>query len=191
MKVTLKQFAGIVKNYAETYEKVELLQKAKSISGERLNSFLPEKGDQKTGIFGEAFIFEFLTRSNYENLEFGTPSEKGWDIKGKKDNCIIRIQVKTTSEFAESRVISPIHYGWDHLYLVSLDKFFIPNGIWLLDNPSILDWKIDMKGHRVIKSKKMKHPEKQQFKGSKVIFDPNYTLDVFKEFKDRMNELYH
>lgn len=190
MKVTLKEFADMIRNYAEAYRAIELVQKAETPLKDRLNPFIPKKGDQKTGVFGEALVYEFLMRSNYTNLEFGTPSEKGWDIKGIKDHAFKLIQVKTTSAFAEKRIISPIHAGWDHLYLVSLDKSFIPNGIWLLDDPSVLNWKIE-NGKKILRSMKMKDPENSLSNGSRSLFNSGYPLiDLIQVFKETMHELY-
>jgi len=123
------RFIEVVKKYAEAYQDFEKIQKCPDFD------FVPKIGDQKTGIIGEAFIFEYLKRQKYVGLEFGNPSQKGWDIKyafGLAPNGVVLVQVKTVSAFAKIKAISPIHFAPDYceLYLVSLNKDFIPDNIW-------------------------------------------------------------
>lgn len=73
-----EDFLEILKLYSEVYLKFENFQKNKD------NIFIPKTGDQKTGIIGEALIFEYLSRLNETGLNFGTHSEKGWDIESSK-----------------------------------------------------------------------------------------------------------
>lgn len=64
-----EDFLEILKLYSEVYLKFENFQKNKD------NIFIPKTGDQKTGIIGEALIFEYLSRLNEKGLNFGTHSE--------------------------------------------------------------------------------------------------------------------
>jgi hypothetical protein len=50
------KFLEVVRKYADAYGQLECIQKDKSFD------FVPEIGDQKTDIIGEAFIFEYLKR---------------------------------------------------------------------------------------------------------------------------------
>lgn len=113
-------FISVVQKYAKAYETLEELQKDKKID------FVPEKGDQKTGVIGEAYVYEYLkSKLNPKNISFGETSQKGWDIKVHNK----KYQVKTISGFSEGKVISPIHDGWDELYLLKLNKKFIPEKV--------------------------------------------------------------
>jgi len=123
------RFIETVRKYAEAYTELEGIQKDKAFD------FVPEIGDQKTGIIGEAFIFAYLKQKKYTGLEFGSHSQKGWDIKylsGQAPNNVVLVQVKTVSAFAKTRKFSPIHFAPDYceLYLVSLNKDLIPDNIW-------------------------------------------------------------
>jgi len=123
------RFIEVVKKYAEAYKDFEKIQKCPDFD------FVPKIGDQKTGIIGEAFIFEYLKRQGHPNLEFGNHSQKSWDIKypsGLAANDVVLVQVKTVSAFSKTKRISPIHFAPDYceLYLVSLNKDLIPDNIW-------------------------------------------------------------
>jgi hypothetical protein len=122
------RFIEVIRKYAEAYREFEKIQKAPD--------FVPETGDQKTGIIGEAFIFEYLRRQGHPGLEFGNHSQKGWDIRypfGMASNGIILVQVKTVSAFSKTKAISDIHFAPDYceLYLVSLNEDLIPDNIWM------------------------------------------------------------
>ncbi|GHV05425.1 hypothetical protein FACS189485_12370 [Spirochaetia bacterium] len=122
-------FVDVVKKYAEVYKQFEDIQKDKAFD------FVPETGDQKTGLIGEAFIYEYLKRQGHPGLEFGGHSQKAWDIKypfGLAPNGIVMVQVKTVSAFSKTKAISPIHLAPDYceIYLVSLNEQFIPDNIW-------------------------------------------------------------
>ena len=67
-KYTFNHFLTDVKQYAKAYNRLELAQKDKT------QTFIPEKGDQKTGLIGEAFVHQFLLKKNYKNLKFGNCS---------------------------------------------------------------------------------------------------------------------
>ena len=109
-----KRFQDVVDKYAKAYADFEKIQK--------IISFVPEKGDQKTGIIGEAYIFKYLTEKGCKNLEFGDPSQKSWDIKYTEEGKETTIQVKTVSGFSEKKIISHILPGFKILYLVKLNK---------------------------------------------------------------------
>jgi hypothetical protein len=123
------KFLEVVRKYAEAYKQLERIQKDKAFD------FVPETGDQKTGIIGEAFIFEYLKRQEHPSLEFGNPSQTAWDIRypfGLAPNGVVLVQVKTVSAYSKTRRISPIHLAPDYceLYLVSLDKQLMPDNVW-------------------------------------------------------------
>jgi len=123
------RFIEVVRKYAEAYDNFERMQKCPDFD------FVPKIGDQKTGVIGEAFIFEYLRRQGHRDLEFGRTDQKGWDIKypsRSAPNEIVFVQVKTVSAFAKYKRISPIHPITDYceFYLVSLNENLIPDNIW-------------------------------------------------------------
>jgi hypothetical protein len=123
------RFIEVVKKYAEAYKDFEEIQKAPDFD------FIPEIGDQKAGIIGESFIYEYLKRQGHPNLEYGNHSQKGWDIKypfGLAPNGVVLVQVKTVSAFSKTKAISNIYLAPDYceLYVVSLSEDLIPDNIW-------------------------------------------------------------
>lgn len=116
-------FQKLVSDYARVYSKFEKMQKEAE--------FIPEKGDQKTGLIGEAYIYEYLSKSKCKKLGFGNHSEKGWDIECSNG----KYQVKTVSHYSDTQKVSPIHEGWDFLYLVHLNEKFVPDRILKIENP--------------------------------------------------------
>ncbi|GMO36215.1 MAG: hypothetical protein Ta2B_16310 [Termitinemataceae bacterium] len=128
-------FLKVVSEYAKIYETFEMIQK------DGRHDFMPVHGDQKTGIIGESFVYEYFKRNNMQDITFGGASEKGWDIEFSENNIVKKIQVKTVSIFSKTRTISPIHYGWDELYLVSLNTLFQPDNIWVVKLDNVKNWK--------------------------------------------------
>ena len=120
-----KRFQDVVEKYAKVYAEFESIQK----DTKNRISFVPEKGDQKTGIIGEAYIFKYLTEKGCKNLEFGDPSQKSWDIKYIEEGEEKTVQVKTVSEFSEKKIISHILSGFKILYLVKLNKNLFPEKV--------------------------------------------------------------
>lgn len=141
-----EDFLEIIKLYSKAYLKFEKFQ------NDRKNFFVPERGDQKTGIIGEALIFEYLYRQKQKDLHFGMHSEKGWDIESSK----YKYQVKTISAFSKTKILSPIHKGWNYLYLIQLNVNFLPERVLKIENSS--NWNKD-----IIKG--MKFPKE----GSKIV----------------------
>ena len=115
-------------SYAKAYEELQQLQET--------TPWIPA-GDQKTGSIGEYYAFVYLlSQFNEDALSFGGHSEKGWDSEiVQSPSC--RVQVKTVSAFLSSRIISPIHRGWDELFIIFLRKRFEPEGFWIVRDQSI------------------------------------------------------
>lgn len=177
------EFISDIKLYANGYSLLEKAQKNKN------QKFIPRNGDQKTGIIGEAYIYQFLLKKGYRNLEYGTASEKGWDIKAELGKKEYKIQVKTVSGFSETRTISPIHDGWDELYLLSLDKEFVPNGLWKINDPNELNWNVKVKTDgekaKYLIGKKMRKPDKAKGNsGSKELFEK--AENIYEDYKKYM-----
>ncbi|MFP3042420.1 hypothetical protein LQZ19_11445 [Treponema primitia] len=169
-------FIEAVKKYAEVYKQFEDIQKDKTFD------FVPKTGDQKTGLIGEAYIFEYLKRQGYPDIEFGGPSQKGWDIRYPFDLAIGRevlVQVKTVSAYSKTRAISPIHLpssGYWELFLVSLNGQFIPDNIW---RPTVTAYDTE-----VITGTRMPKNDQDFASGFTEI------ENVFEHFKSLFPELY-
>jgi hypothetical protein len=145
-----------IREYAEVYSTFEKLQKETS-------SLLPKHGDQKTGIIGEFYVYQYLR--DKRDLKY---SEHGnaWDIEytDEKTNKIVKIQVKTAlTGFSKTNTLSPIKKGWDFIYLVSLNKKFMPNGFWINKYDENM-----FKGREIIQSARIKDPANDKSKGSEI-----------------------
>jgi len=177
-----KRFIDVVKKYAEAYRDFEEIQKAPDFD------FVPETGDQKTGIIGESFIFEYLKRQGHPNLEFGNHSQKGWDIKypfGLAPNGVVLVQVKTVSAFSKTKAISNIFLAPDYceLYLVSLNEQLIPDNVWKPKNFNPAKVKVQ-DGEEVVVGTRM--PKDEYDTGSGFTELEN----IFEDFKATFPELY-
>ncbi|MDZ7663006.1 hypothetical protein [Thiohalophilus sp.] len=119
----------VIKKYAKAYSEFQDWQDSHpAIPG----------GDQKTGCIGEYYAYIYLLYSYPDaELKYGTHSEKGWDIELTNGISKTRIQVKTVSQFSKTRTISPIHKGWDVLYLLYLNKELYPIGFWIIEDAEI------------------------------------------------------
>jgi hypothetical protein len=176
------RFIEVVRNYAGAYQQLECIQKDKTFD------FVPEIGDQKTGVIGEAFIFEYLKRQGHPGLEYGNHSQKAWDIKypfGLAPNEVVLVQVKTVSAFSKTRRVSPIHLAPDYceLYLVSLDEQLIPDNVW---KPKGYD-RVKVKvrgGEEVVMGTRMPKDADDTASGFTEI------ENVFEDFKKSFPELY-
>jgi hypothetical protein len=176
------RFIEVVKKYAEAYRDFEEIQKAPDFD------FVPEIGDQKTGVIGEAFIFEYLKRQGHPDLEFGRTDQKGWDIKypfGLAPNNVVLVQVKTVSAYSKTRRIAPIHFAPDYceLYLVALNEGLIPDNIWKPKGYNKAKVKTRNKEKVVIGTRMPKNAEDTAsgFTGLE---------NIFEEFKKALPELY-
>jgi hypothetical protein len=125
------EFMKAVKEYAEAYNGLEQIQKGR-IGEDKIFDFVPETGDQKTGLIGEAFVFEYLKRKECPNLEFGGAAQKGWDIKYlDTSNKEVFVQVKTVSAYAINGKTIKFDSNYEN-HLVSLNKQLIPDNIWTI-----------------------------------------------------------
>lgn len=144
-----------ISSYASAYDMFETLQ-------ETYSHFMPS-GDQKTGVIGEFYSMLFLHKMYPESrIILGNTAQKGWDIVVFPNRQNRKyIQVKTVSEFSKSRRISPIHYGWDKLFLMYLNKNLSPIGFWIIGDKTII------KRGEILKGKTMPIPDKINT-GSKI-----------------------
>ncbi|MDR3302401.1 MAG: hypothetical protein LBT01_07740 [Spirochaetaceae bacterium] len=170
------EFMKAVERYAEAYNVLEEMQRNDAFD------YVPI-GDQKTGVIGEAFIFEYLKRQGRTNLVFGNPAQKLWDMKYSAPNGEILVQVKTASAFAKFKKFSQIHLTPNELYLVSLNKQLIPDNLWKPEGYA--DAKIKIRnGGKVAIGTKMPKAENDVTSGFTGI------KNIFEDFKQQFPELY-
>jgi len=176
------RFIEVVRKYAEAYRDFEEIMKAPDFD------FVPEIGDQKTGVIGESFIFEYLKRQGHPDLRFGNAAQKGWDIKypfGLAPNGTVLVQVKTVSAFSKTKTVSPIHLAPDYceLYLVSLNESLIPDTIWKPKGFSPAKIKIQ-DGEEVVIGTRLPKNENDTASGFTGL------ENIFEDFKRAFPELY-
>ena len=159
------QVLNAISNYASAYEGLQVLQDTVP--------WIPG-GDQKTGCIGEYYAFLYLLKHwGEDSLTYGRHTEKGWDIEISSDPTI-RIQVKTVSAFSKTRTISPIHRGWDQLYVIYLSRRMSPEGFWIIDGENDI-----FNGRDKILGAKCPNPNSTQTSGS----------SWFQPFSNRVEEL--
>lgn len=141
---------------------------------QRLQDSLPwiPGGDQKTGCIGEYYAYAYLlSRFDAKKLSFGSHSEKGWDILVEEaPPC--RIQVKTVSAFSKTRTLSPIHEGWDQLFIVYLNRRLEPEGFWIIEDTGILEQEGRFAGA------KCKQPGNDRSGSGVIPFGPNRITEM-------------
>lgn len=154
-----------IAKYADAYSHLQKWQD---------KSRLIPAGDQKTGCIGEFYACVYLNHA-YPNakLVFGSHSQKGWDIEVRQDgNQAVRVQVKTVSAYSKTRAISPIHHGWDKLFLIFLNTSFQPTGFWVIEDNSIIS------EGEVRKNCKCKDPGKPTSGSSSLPFGENLIASL-------------
>jgi hypothetical protein len=159
----VRQILEAITQYAEAYNQLEDMQTR--------SDWLPI-GDQKTGVIGE-FYTKIYLETVYPNAEitFGDTSQQGWDLEVEAVPKF-RVQVKTVSEYSNTRRISPIHSGWDRLFLVYLDRKLFPAGFWEITDANIVP------AHGALKHRTMPKPD-----------DPSSGSMEFTSREDRLPEL--
>lgn len=155
----------VIKHYAKVYNQLEALQRTSP-------DWLPI-GDQKTGVIGK-FYAKIYLESIHPNsqITFGSTSQQGWDIQVDNRMKIGRVQVKTVSEHSLTQRMSPIHPGWDQLFLVYLNKELFPIGFWVITDNTIVP------AGGILKSRVMPRPG-----------NPNSGSAEFASREDRLSEL--
>lgn len=133
-----------IKEYSRAYARLEKLQKAP-------NQLLPRVADQKTGAIGEFYVSQYLKKeypkATIEFIKTAGNNDKAKkrladiaDIKvSHKDGREILVQVKTVSAYANNRRTSKVKFrelalNKAHLYLITLDVNFQPEGLWIIEN---------------------------------------------------------
>lgn len=166
-----KEVLSAIGKYSEVYSTFEKYQKEDTGS----DPLLPKHGDQKTGIIGEFYAMLFLRHQGKKNISYaahGSPYDLSFEESGK----IIKVQVKTVlSGFSKTNTMSPLKSGWDYLYLISLDKNFMPNGFWINSYNSSL-----FKNRKIIQSARIKNPESNNKGSSCFNFNDNRKEELQK-----------
>ena len=175
LKKEAAEIQKAIQSYAPAYKALEEWQ--------RKSQLIPI-GDQKTGCIGEFYVYLYIThRFPKYSLTYGSHSEKGWDLKVYTEGLpTFKVQVKTVSEYSTSRVISPIHYGWDELHIVYLSREFNPKGFWIIRDPTIIG-----RSTTPLKGKRCPKPEQAGTGSKDIIFGDNLIDDLqesISEFLD-------
>ncbi|EAY29893.1 hypothetical protein [Microscilla marina] len=134
-KYTSQKIKSIIGQYATAYQAIEELQE---------NSEAMPKGDQKAAAIGEYYAYRYCQRHypKGSKVKFAEHSQKGWSLCVTEPGKTTTIQVKTVSGFSAKRKTNAITpKGWDQLFVVCLDKDFLPTGFWIFDK------KQDFKDH--------------------------------------------
>ncbi|MCD4744429.1 MAG: hypothetical protein K8R67_18345 [Desulfobacteraceae bacterium] len=130
-------------------------------------------GDQKTGCIGEFYAYLYLIKLfPNSKISYAGHSEKGWDIEIRSNLITERIQVKTVSAYSTTRVLSPIHDGWNQLFIIYLDKSFKPLGFWTIKDVSIV------KENGVLKSRKCRKPDNLNSGSKDIPFGKNRVKEL-------------
>jgi hypothetical protein len=127
----MKDYFDAIAEYAISYATLERLQRG-------AGALMPV-GDQKTGVIAEFYARIFAeTEFPDSTLVYGTPSEHAWDITVRRsDQDDHKIQVKAVSAHSQTSRVSPIHPGWQEVYLIRLNDEFWPIGFWTLQASSV------------------------------------------------------
>jgi hypothetical protein len=129
-----------IATYSAAYSQLEELQRDKSL--------LPP-GDQKTDCIGEFYAHLYLLEARPRAaVTPGGHSNKAWDFRVSDAGHDTLVQVKTVSGYSATRVLSPIHHGWDELFVVSLDHKFRPDGFWVVPAPDLEGGAYPLRGIR-------------------------------------------
>jgi hypothetical protein len=164
--MSAKEIQRAIESYALAYEELQ--------SWQEKSDMIPI-GDQKTGCIGEFYAYLYLMEKYPDSeLTFAGHSQKGWDIEVKSKGFSGRIQVKTVSAYSTTRTISPIHYGWNQLFIIYLGKDFKPRGFWIIRDVSTV------KKGEVLKSRKCKAPGKSNSGSKDIPLGQNQVNEITK-----------
>lgn len=117
---TVQDAFRAIRQYAIAYKKLEEIQRAGAVED------LPI-GDQKTGVIAE-FYARIYAKQAYARVDTGHSTQSEWDLKvsSSKTGKFEAVQVKAVSDFSQTRRVSPIHPGWDQLWLICLNARLEP-----------------------------------------------------------------
>ena len=126
----------LILSYSKVYEEFEKLQNGK-------DSILPG-GDQKTGVIGEYYAKCYIENHFKVQVDYAKSGES-YDLIYKLNEENVKIQVKCVSCYSKTRIIAPLNLNlnkngekpFDELYLISLNRQFIPDGFYINDYTSI------------------------------------------------------
>jgi hypothetical protein len=174
----VQEIFDAIDQYADAYGRLEQLQRMR-----------PEDipiGDQKTGVIAE-FFARIYAKHRFPNaaFEFGTASEHAWDIKviqaGQPE---IKLQVKSVSAHSQTSRVSPIHPGWNQLWLMRLDEHLRPHVLWVVEAQSVA-W-----SRELLKNRTMPKLGKPQ-SGSAELRDGQNETDLFLSALVSVNPSFH
>lgn len=127
---TVQDAFRAIRQYAIAYKKLEEIQRA---------GLLPI-GDQKTGVIAE-FYAQIYAEHVYARFKTGHSSQSAWDlmVSATKTGKFDAVQVKAVSDFSQTRRVSPIHPGWDQLWLICLDERLEPYALKIIHRTQV-EW---------------------------------------------------
>lgn len=161
--IEVEKILEAIQNYGLAYGALQTIQEESDL--------IPE-GDQKTGCIGEFYVYQYLARHYLgADLKYGDHSQQGWDIDVNCGTGNYKVQVKTVSAYSKTRGMSPLHDGWDKLFVVYLDRSFEPQGFWIIDHTK----RIFCKKKAPLKGLRCPHPdtEKNQPGSKSICFGDN------------------
>ncbi len=164
-----KDLQDAISHYAEAYNRLQDLQDSLP--------WIPP-GDQKTGCIGEYYAYAYLlSRFAEDKLSFGSHSEKGWDIR-VDDSPPWHIQVKTVSAFSKTRTLSPIHKGWQQLFIVYLNKALEPEGFRIVSDTTL------PRPNGKLEGAKCRLPGNEKTGSRAIPFGPNRVEDMLDALRE-------
>ena len=136
----IREIKAAIEAYAAAYERLNTLQCE--------SQYIPV-GDQKTGAVGEFYAYLYLlSKIPQSEIKFAGHSNKGWDIVIEPTGRARKVSVKTISDYSFHRAMSPIHDGFDDLFVILLDKRFEPRGFWTVTRAQLKAPSWPLRGRR-------------------------------------------
>lgn len=136
-----------------------------------------------SGSISSGTIAEFYAKTYLETkfpnckVEYGSATERAWDIRVSSNNIDIRYQVKSNSLFSKSRRLSKLVKGFDQLIVISMDCSFFPYQAYLFDKVD------DLFAKRSNPTLIVPNPDNAQQKGSKEF---EQAINIHEEFFDSL-----
>jgi len=181
-----EKIGKLIQRYAEVYQDFEELQKQKVDNPELTG------GDQKTGVIAEYYAkcyieATFGVEATYAKA--GKPFDISYNAKSGK---LVEVQVKGVSEHSETRAIAPLRLidsegnpAFDYLYLVDLDRNFLPAGLYINTWEQVTSKTEE--GRIKIQGSKMRDTEKGR--GGSAVYD--FTDNKVEELKKALPRADH
>jgi hypothetical protein len=169
----MQEIFDTIDEYAKAYLRLENIQRS-------CTNIIPI-GDQKTGVIAE-FYARIYAKDKFSGATFksGSASQHAWDIKIIQDGQPeVKVQVKAVSEHSKTSRISPIHPGWNQLWLMRLDALFRPLVLWIIEAQNV-PWSNKLQKNRTMpKFGKLHSSGSVELRSGKD--ETEYLLDALNE----------